>query len=218
MSGPSWEEALRKYRRRARRYDRLSAPMRRYREAAVDLLQLERGQTVLDIACGTGANFPAILHRIGPEASLVGVDLSAEMLAEARNRISSAGWENVSLIEAPVERADLPDGCDAALFSLTHDVLQSRAAIANVIAHLRDRGRVACFGTKWAGAWRVPVNVAVWLAARSFVTTFDGFDHPWALLDEYVALQVRPVALGGAYLAAGRLRPDAQRLSTTDEA
>jgi SAM-dependent methyltransferase len=207
--GPNQEQARRKYRRRAHGYDFVTAPLRWYREQAISLLELKPGATVLDLACGTGINFTSILRRIGPTGSLIGVDLSAEMLEVADQRSKKENWSNVTLVEASVERADLPAECDAALFSLTHDVLQSRPAIANVVSHLRPGSRVASFGAKWAGGWRIPINAAVWLIARNFVTTLDGFDRPWQLLDEYVELEVRSVALGGAYIASGQPKSDA---------
>jgi phosphatidylethanolamine/phosphatidyl-N-methylethanolamine N-methyltransferase len=203
LPGPSEDEAQRKYRRRVRAYDRLTAPLRRYRDATVGLLELGPGEMVFDVACGTGANFAAIQRRIGPEGALIGIDLSAEMLTRADERAKACGWTNVSLIEASVEKASLPAGVDAALFSLTHDVLQSRAAVANVVQHLREGGHVASFGAKWAGRAGAPVNLAVWLIARGCVTTLDGFDRPWHLLERFVDLKVHPVALGGAYLASG---------------
>ena len=46
---------------------------------------LKDGDTVVDIGCGTGLNFP-LLHRVvGPNGTIIGVDLSETMLAQARH-------------------------------------------------------------------------------------------------------------------------------------
>lgn len=55
----------------------------RARRRAVELLRLAPGATVVDIACGTGLNFPLIEERIGPAGALIGVDLTAAMLRRA---------------------------------------------------------------------------------------------------------------------------------------
>ncbi|NIS61471.1 MAG: class I SAM-dependent methyltransferase, partial [Proteobacteria bacterium] len=54
-----------------------------YRSRAVKLLGLQRGDSVIELGCGTGLNFPPIVERIGPEGRLIGVDLAPNMLAYA---------------------------------------------------------------------------------------------------------------------------------------
>jgi demethylmenaquinone methyltransferase/2-methoxy-6-polyprenyl-1,4-benzoquinol methylase len=67
------------------------------RACAIELLGLRPGARVLDVACGTGANFALIEARIGPSGELVGIDLTQRMLDRARGRIASEGWRNVRL-------------------------------------------------------------------------------------------------------------------------
>lgn len=207
MAGPSRQRAQTTYRNAAAHYDsRISAPFGRYRRRAVDRLQLQPGQTVLDVACGTGANFERLRDALGPEGKLVGVDLSPEMLAVARQRIAEHGWANVELVEGALEEVTLDGPFDAALFSLTHDVLQSAPALMNVMRNLRPGARVASFGSKRAPGWRVPVNLVVGYIARRYVTTVEGFEQPWRHLARIAPdLVVEPVALGGAYIAHGSL-------------
>lgn len=193
------------YRAAARGYDRSVVRWtERYRHWAIDRLWLTAGDVVLDVACGTGINFARLSERVGPDGTVVGVDLSPDMLAIAAARIDELRLRNVVLIEAAVEHADLPDGLDAALFSLTHDVLQSQPAVENVFAHLRRGARVAAFGAKWAPRWKLPVNLYVRRTSRKYVTTFEGFEAPWLHLAEQLdSLMVDEVALGGAYVASG---------------
>ena len=208
MTGePDLQAAREQYRRIASRYDRRAAAGYRYRRHAITTLRLASGDTVLDVACGTGANFGLIEERIGPSGHLIGVDASPEMLDLARQRADRHGFENVALVEVPIEEMDLLRPCDAALFSLTHDVLQSPAAVDRAIAALRPGARVASFGAKWARGPAAPlVNAIVRRIATPYVTTFAGFDEPWRLLAERIPdLQVEDVALGGAYVAWGRL-------------
>jgi ubiquinone/menaquinone biosynthesis C-methylase UbiE len=201
---PDRELAISKYGRIARTYDRRTRWGDALRLETILKLELRTGDVVLDVGCGTGINFSMLHNRIGPEGTIVGIELSAEMLQEAERRISNHGWGNVELIQAPAEEADISKGADAVLFGLTHDILQSHAAISNVMGHVRPGGRVASLGAKWAPRWALPVNLAVWLIARRYVTTFKGFDRPWASLAEHVPdLKVESVAFGAAYLAWG---------------
>ncbi|MCH7999409.1 MAG: methyltransferase domain-containing protein [Chloroflexi bacterium] len=179
----------------------MTQPIRRQ---AVARLRLEPGDVVLDVGCGTGLSFPLILARIGSEGQLVGIELSPDMMAKARERVESSDWQNVTLIESPVEEAQIPDQVDAVLFHFTHDILRSPQALENVFQHVKRGGRVAAAGTKWAPWWAFPVNFYVWSLARRYVTTLEGFARPWShLLRTVPDLRVEPVLFGGGYIAWG---------------
>ena len=197
MTGPNPQLARAKYRRLARRYDRLAPFTHPLRRRAIGRLGLRPGDTVVDVACGTGLSFALIEKAIGPTGNLIGLDLSSDMLAVARERVRGQGWENVTLIESTVEEASVPAPLDAALFVLSHDVMQSPAALANVTDRLRRGGRIAAAGHR---------RVARPLAER-YVTTHAGIEQPWRHLSALVPeLQVESVFLGVAYVAWGAAR------------
>ena len=203
---PDRSRALEKYQRHAGDYDHRVAPVERIRRRAITRLLLEPGGVVLDVGCGTGLSFPLIQAHIGSEGRLVGIELSPDMMAKARERVESAGWQNVILIESAVEEADIPVQTDAVLFHFTHDILRLPQALENVFRHVKRGGRVVAAGTKWAPLWGFPVNLYVWYIARQFVTTFEGFGRPWSHLVRIVPdLRVEPVLFGGGYIAWGAL-------------
>ncbi len=72
----------------------------RPRREAVAQLRLEAGDVVLDLACGTGLNFPFVEAGIGSEGLLIGLDHSTGMLDKARRRIQRNNWRNVHVIHA----------------------------------------------------------------------------------------------------------------------
>jgi ubiquinone/menaquinone biosynthesis C-methylase UbiE len=209
LSGPSRQLALEQYRRRARGYDRLAPLTRRLRERAVERLRLRAGQTVIDVACGTGLTFALLERHVGPDGRLIGIDLSPDMLSQARERVTAHGWRNVTLIGSAIEDAAIREVADAAVLVLTHDVMRSPEALRNVLAHLRPGGKIAAAGGKRAPAWMIPATLYLRYAMRRYTTTTEGFDHPWRTLEALVPdLQVEPLMLGGAYVAWGTTSQD----------
>ena len=178
----------------------------RYR--AIWNLELEPGDAVLDVACGTGLSFPILEDAIGSGGRLVGVELSPEMAALAQARIDRGGWRNATLLVGRMEDADLapPRGpFDAVAFNFTHDVLQSEAALANIFAACRPGARVAVAGSKLLPWYLAPFNAYVRWNNAPYMTTFAGLDRPWRLLARYVPdLAITPALFGACYLARGR--------------
>jgi SAM-dependent methyltransferase len=215
QGGPDRAAAVEQYRHAAPEYDTHMKRFARWQRLAVERLELQIGDTVLDIGCGTGLAFPLLEERIGEEGRIVGIELSREMLEQARSRVAEEGWQNVMLVEAAAEGAEFATAADAALFSFTHDVLQSPLAVANVIAHTKAGARVACVGAKLAKRGPI-VNYFVRRSARPYMTTFSGLDRPWWVLERYTTeVKVRSLALGGAYVYAARVREGAPEEAAT---
>jgi len=53
------------------------------KELGWELIGLSNGQSVLDVGCGIGVDFPTLLNRIGSTGSIYGVDISHAMIKEA---------------------------------------------------------------------------------------------------------------------------------------
>jgi acyl dehydratase/ubiquinone/menaquinone biosynthesis C-methylase UbiE len=193
------------YRRIAGSFDLSTAWLEPYRRRAVSQLRLQPGDVVLDVGCGTGMSFEPIQAAIGPTGRLVGIEPSPEMLGNARARVATAGWENVTLLEAGAEDAVVPGPVDAVLFAFTHDVVRSPKALANLLGQVRPGGRLAAAGPKWTLV-APQLNPLVWQVARQYVTSFDGFRRPWAELERAVpGLLVEEACFGCVYLAWGEL-------------
>jgi SAM-dependent methyltransferase len=186
-------------------YDRRTRLTDAVRLEAVAALDLRPGDTVVDVACGTGFCFSAILERIGPDGRLLAFDSSPELLAQARAR--AAGLANVLVFEASGESARLEQKPNAILFSYTHDILQSQAALDNLLAQAPPRARIAACGSVLWPWWGWPVNA--WLRARhrGYIANMENFDRPWAKLERRLEdFRVARRGPGWRYLASGRLR------------
>jgi ubiquinone/menaquinone biosynthesis C-methylase UbiE len=217
--GPDRAASRRRYDRIATKYDRdagqqsgrFSRIVEGARKRAVAALELEPGQTVLDVGCGTGASLSRLVAAVGPTGRVVGVDQSAGMLGVAAKRIEAAGWTNVERIEAPVEEAKLPPA-DAALFFFTHDLLRTPAALENVVRAVRPGGRIACAGQQRPAHWLPRLLLPTRRLMRRYVTTREGLDRPWDLLaarlDEVTSA---PFLLGALYVVSGVVRADGRQ-------
>lgn len=203
--GPNQQLALAKYRQIAPIYD--PAPLEPLRRRTIPRLRLQPGDVVLDVGCGTGSSFPLIEERIGPEGRLIGIEQSPEMLARARQQVARRGWQNVTLIEAAAQEAEIPVQADAALTFFVHDITRSPEALENVFKHVKPGGRVASACTKWAPWWAVPLNFWTWYIARRYVTSLEGMGRPWRHIERFAPnLQVESAWLGRAYIAWGTAR------------
>lgn len=211
------EHLIETYRKSARRYDitsQLYFPQQAHRRRAVHTLGLRPGDTVVEIACGTGLNFPLLEQEIGPEGRIVGVDLTDAMLARAEHRIESNGWSNVSLVQADAAEFEFPTGIDAILATYPHALLpESRQVIANGAAALRAGGRWAVLDLK------VPDNMPRWLAQLGIATVGRSgsleewiVHRPWeairvAMQETLIDVSWTELFFGIAYLAVGTRGP-----------
>jgi len=205
------------YRKKAKHYDITSRlypapgyPQQAQRIRAVQALGLRPGDTVIDIACGTGLNFQLIEQVIGPDGRLVGVDMTDAMLAQAQDRIAANGWGNVSLVQADAADFDFPAGVDAILstYALTQ-VPRCAEVIARGAASLSGGGRWVVLDLK------VPGNTPRWLTqlGTTFVRPFAAIDEwimrcPWeairaSMQEELADLCWTELFFGTAFLPAG---------------
>jgi SAM-dependent methyltransferase len=203
--GPDRQRALANYRRLARGYDDTCSRIEPLRLQAVQALQLRPGETVFDIACGTGAMLPLLARSVGPAGKVVGVELSPEMAEQARARAAApSGTADVHVDCCAVEDFRPHTQADALLLSYTHDVLQSQKAVERLLVAARPGARMVLLGMKtlpWAWGW--PVNAFNLYRARRCLTSFRNLDRPWSLLEHNGAqvTVVRTALYGSAYIA-----------------
>lgn len=110
----------------------------------INRLDLEPGATVLEIGCGPGVNFKPIRSAIGASGKLVAIDYSPAMVAKANARVERLGYENIEVVRADATTADLGDGYDAAIATLSLSVMPDiERAVENVHESLIPGGQLA---------------------------------------------------------------------------
>ncbi|WP_158057874.1 class I SAM-dependent methyltransferase [Halorussus halophilus] len=193
MSKDATTAAQQFYGRWAALYDWLAREtpgLGRLRARAADALALESGDTVVEMGCGTGANFPHLRERVGPEGRVVGVDFTRGMLAPARNRIEREGWRNVHVVQADATETEFLEPPDAILATFVVGMLgDPETEVHRWADMLAPGGSLALLdagqSTRWF-AW--PVNQAFrGLVVASSPEGMDRYSEPpWTLLDRRV--------------------------------
>src|SRR2546421_1329251 len=139
----------------------------RWRRFLVSRVDVAPANTVLDVATGTGAVARELMRQ--KHCSVVGVDQSPEMLAEARRRLGP----DVRLVEARAEQLPFPDASfDALTFTyLLRYVADPAATLRELARVVRPGGTIAGLEFAvphgvWRPFWELYVRVGLPLAGR----------------------------------------------------
>src|SRR6202050_3852121 len=74
---------------------------------AMDRLDPQSGQHIVDLGCGTGQTTLELARRVAPGGRALGVDIAAALLARARELAGAAGIDNIDFQHADVQSSDL---------------------------------------------------------------------------------------------------------------
>jgi SAM-dependent methyltransferase len=106
--------------------------------------RIEPGRTVLDLGCGAGTDLLIAAQMVGSSGRVVGVDMTATMLARARESAQAMGLANVELHESLIESLPLPDASiDVVISNGVIDLIVDKDAVFSEIDRvLRPGGRL----------------------------------------------------------------------------
>lgn len=201
------------YNRNARYYDLAvwgyylaGMPIRKWRRMAVSALQLQRGDTVVEVGCGTGLNFDLLQKAVGPSGRIIGIDISEAMLERARALLRDRGWQNVELVCGSVSDFEFPEGVGGivAMGVLTYepefDDVIKRGAKA-----LSSGRRWVVLDYKMPSGWQrifAPLFIAI---GSSFGVSKDLMDRRiWEAVERHLRnTQMRELYGGFVYIVSG---------------
>lgn len=164
-------------------YHRVSGPQFSWGKKVLSRLRLRGDETVLDAGCGTGRLTAELVEAL-PRGRVVGIDLSQNMLAGAREHLRSQLFVPVGLVAADL--LQLP-------FERAFDGIVSTAAFHWVLDH--DRLFLALRRTLRPGGWLEAqcgggLNVAslrkralALASTPEFSAFFADFREPWFYAD-----------------------------------
>jgi ubiquinone/menaquinone biosynthesis C-methylase UbiE len=105
----------------------------------IEAAQLQTGERVLDVACGTGVVTRLAAERVARSGTVAGLDVNPGMLAVAR--ASTAPGISINWYEASAEAMPLPDGAfDVVLCQMGLQFMSNRPAALREMRRVLDRG------------------------------------------------------------------------------
>jgi SAM-dependent methyltransferase len=134
QAGPKWVAE-------GARMDVLLAPLG---AAAIDRAAPRAGERVIDVGCGMGQTSAQLAARVGPQGSVLGVDISTPMLERARERARTEGAANARFENADAQTHAFPAGGADLVFSRFGVMFFADpvAAFTNLARALRPGGRI----------------------------------------------------------------------------
>ncbi len=206
------------YRKRAKHYD-ITANLYylfgyrewTYRQKAVAALQLKPGDTILEIACGTGLNFSLYREAIGSKGKIIGVDLTDAMLVQAHQQVKENGWENVELVHMDARKYQFPMEYDAIISTYALSLIpESDQILARAVNGLAPGGRLVLLDLqvpkKWPG-WLI--KASIWLM-KPFAITDDWLARrPWESIRQTMSklltnVNIDEMYFGLTYIISGK--------------
>jgi SAM-dependent methyltransferase len=121
-----------------------------------EALDVQSGDRVLDVACGTGVLARAVSDLIGPIGTVVGVDINDGMLAVARRRAPEIEWQTARAEALPFASGSFD--AVASQFGLMF-FEDRRAALQEMLRVLKPGGRLAV--AVWASLEQSPGYAAM---------------------------------------------------------
>ncbi len=187
-------------------YNFVGLRVNKHRKLAVESINLKKGDTVVEIGCGTGSNFSYLQKAVCSNGKIIGVDLTSSMLAEAKDMIDKNGWKNVELIQSDAASFEFPKKVNGILstFAITM-VPEFDQVILNGSKALLPRGKWVIMDFKLPTNWLAKFSPILVLLIQPYGGTLEMADrHPWKSLQKYLLNVSMNEFWGGmAYIACG---------------
>jgi len=124
---------------------------REVNQALLDRADLKRGWTVVDVACGSGAVTALILEKIrgARDAMVIGVDMSAVALRDARQKVAGAYDAVVEFVQARAEELSntVRRAADAVIFCNGIHYIEDKVGLVKEVYRTLRPGGIFAFNT-----------------------------------------------------------------------
>lgn len=179
---------------------------RTFRRRSVAALDLDAGDSVLELGCGPGNSFERLRAAVGADGRVVGVDYSRGMVRRAAERVAAAGWDNVHVVRADATRPGIAEASfDAVYAAMSLSAMPDpTAAVEAAASGLNPDGRLAVLDAR--PFQRAPLSVVNPVTDRAFERLTDwqpAVDIPAAIESTFAESGVDSYHFGSIYVATG---------------
>jgi ubiquinone/menaquinone biosynthesis C-methylase UbiE len=151
----------------------------RFGRRTVERMGLRPGDRVLDVCCGSGASAIPAAEKVAPAGSVVGIDLSQNLLRLAGEKAERQGLRNIEFRVGDMLALPFPDEHFDAVICVfgVFFVPDMCAAVRSLWRVVRPKGKLGI--TTWGPRFFEPANTAFWNAIREVrPELYKGF-NPW---------------------------------------
>jgi len=160
-------------------YHRLSSPQLSWGKKVLATLKLRGDELLMDAGCGSGRLTAELLENL-PEGRVVGIDISQNMLASARDHLRSRFGTRVQFVAADLQDLPLEHAFDG-IFSTAafHWVPDHLRLFRSLFRALRPGGwlRAQCGGGP--NLARLLVRMDALMRSPKYARFFAHFRNPW---------------------------------------
>jgi len=196
-------------------YHRLSAPQFSWGVRVLERLRLNGDETVMDAGCGTGRLTAGLLERL-PRGRVAAVDLSQNMLEEARSQLSPRFGARVRVVRADLAELPFKEGFDGVFSTAAfHWVPDHPRLFRSLYESLKPGGWLVAQCGGGPNIARLMRRASVLMASEPYAPHFSGWKDSKVFADEVTTAE-RLRAAGFAEVETS-LEPAPTVLSGADE-
>lgn len=139
-------------------------------EVIVRHLEVQPGMTVLDIGCGPGRVTIPVARQVGPQGTVVAIDLQPGMLSRAQAKAQAANVSNIRFVQAGVGdgKLDVGPADRALLVTVLGEIPNQETALKEIFGALKPGGVLSVTETVFDPHYQRRETVARLAAAAGF--------------------------------------------------
>ncbi len=173
------------------------------RSRAVKKLDLKIGGKVLEVACGSGRNFPYLVKAVGKGGFILGFDYSQEMLDAAKRLSKQNDWSNIKLVQGDAAQLKITENnFDGVISVLGISAIPDwKKAIDRCHDVLRHGGKfVVCDARLFTGFLKI-LNPLIKLIYSKFAAWDPSKNIPEEMKEIFGNVEVENLNLGTFFIA-----------------
>ena len=163
----------------AQDYEKNSAQQRLWAQELIGKLALRGDEAVLDVGCGDGKVSAEIAAGV-PAGRVVGIDLSAEMIALAQARFPAGDYSNLTFQQEDASRLPFAEEFDVVFSNATlHWLRDHRPALQGIARSLKPGGKILLQMGGKGNAAAIVETIEALLGQAEWAPHFAGFAFPY---------------------------------------